>query len=240
MFASEGPAKPATSAAGRSREIIAARAALEFRDGMYANLGIGIPTLCPNYIPGGIKVHLQSENGVIGVGPYPKKGKEDADLINAGKETITLLPGASIFGSDESFAMIRGSHMDITILGALQVSQFGDLANWMIPGKLVKGMGGAMDLVSAPGARVIVTMEHCSKNGEPKILPVCDLPLTGKHVASRIITDMAVFDVDKQTGLTLIEVRSDLNVDDIKKVTGAPFKVSDDLKPMGQAKLNQH
>ncbi|EYC45312.1 hypothetical protein Y032_0432g1352 [Ancylostoma ceylanicum] len=240
MFASEGPVKPATSAAGRSREIIAARAALEFRDGMYANLGIGIPTLCPNYIPDGIKVHLQSENGVIGVGPYPKKGKEDADLINAGKETITLLPGASIFGSDESFAMIRGSHMDITILGALQVSQFGDLANWMIPGKLVKGMGGAMDLVSAPGARVIVTMEHCSKNGEPKILPVCDLPLTGKHVASRIITDMAVFDVDKQAGLTLIEVRSDLNVDDIKKVTGAPFKVSDKLKPMGQAKLNQH
>uniref|UniRef100_A0A7I5E794 Succinyl-CoA:3-ketoacid-coenzyme A transferase n=1 Tax=Haemonchus contortus TaxID=6289 RepID=A0A7I5E794_HAECO len=238
MFAANGKAKPSTSPADRTRDIIAARAALEFRDGMYVNLGIGIPTLTPSYIPEGVHVHLQSENGIIGVGPYPQKGKEDPDLINAGKETITLLPGASIFGSEESFAMIRGSHMDITILGALQVSQFGDLANWMIPGKLVKGMGGAMDLVSAPGARVIVTMEHCSKNDEPKILPHCDLPLTGKQVASRIITDRAVFDVDKKEGLTLIEVRSDLTVEDIKKATAAPFKVSENLKPMGQAKLN--
>ncbi|VDM60545.1 unnamed protein product, partial [Angiostrongylus costaricensis] len=239
MFASETGIKEPSSEVDKVRNIIAARAALEFRDGVYVNLGIGIPTITPNYIPEGVTVHLQSENGVIGVGPYPKRGFEDADLINAGKETITLLPGAALFGSDESFAMIRGSHMDLTILGALQVSQFGDLANWMVPGKLVKGMGGAMDLVSAPGTRVIVTMEHCSRKGEPKILTACDLPLTGKQCVSRIITDKAVFDVDKKTGLTLIEVWPDLTVEDVKKITGAPFKISDKLRPMGQAKLNQ-
>ncbi|VDO28248.1 unnamed protein product [Haemonchus placei] len=228
-LASDGEADLSLSPASRTREIIAARVALEFRDGMYVNLGIGIPTLAANYIPDGVNVHLHGENGVIGMGPYPQKGEEDPDLINASKETITLLKGASIFGSEESFAMVRGSHMDITILGALQVSQFGDIANWMIPGKLLKGMGGAMDLVSAPGARVIVSMEHCSKNGESKIVPQCDLPLTGKQVVSRIITDKAVFDVHKQEGLTLVEIRSDLLVEDIEKATAAPFKAVFDV-----------
>uniref|UniRef100_A0A7E4ZS85 Succinyl-CoA:3-ketoacid-coenzyme A transferase n=1 Tax=Panagrellus redivivus TaxID=6233 RepID=A0A7E4ZS85_PANRE len=234
----KGAPAEATTPAAKTREIIAKRAALEFTDGMYANLGIGIPTLCTNYIPKGITVHLQSENGIIGMGPYPPKGEEDADLINAGKETITLLKGASIFGSDESFAMIRGSHIDITLLGGMQVSQYGDLANWMIPGKMVKGPGGAMDLVGAPGARVVVTMEHTAK-GDHKILSKCSLPLTGKRVVNRIITDMAVFDVDPTAGLTLIEVREDLTVEDIVANTGCQFKISPDLKPMAQAELNQ-
>ncbi|CEF69764.1 Succinyl-CoA:3-ketoacid coenzyme A transferase 2, mitochondrial [Strongyloides ratti] len=223
----------------KTRRIIASRAALEFKNGMYANLGIGIPTLCPNYIPSGITVHLQTENGVIGAGPYPERGKEDPDLINAGKEPITLLPGAAIVSSDEAFAMIRGSHIQLTLLGGMQVSKYGDLANWMVPGKMVKGMGGAMDLVSAPGACVIVTMEHVDKDGNPKILDECNLPLTGKNCVSRLITNMAVFDVCKKDGLTLIEIRDDLTVEDIKTNTGCTFKISKNLKPMGQSVLIQ-
>uniref|UniRef100_A0A0K0FAB0 Succinyl-CoA:3-ketoacid-coenzyme A transferase n=1 Tax=Strongyloides venezuelensis TaxID=75913 RepID=A0A0K0FAB0_STRVS len=223
----------------KNRSIIASRAALEFKNGMYANLGIGIPTLCPNYIPRGITVHLQTENGVIGAGPYPERGQEDPDLINAGKEPITLLLGAAIVPSDEAFAMIRGSHIELTLLGGMQVSKFGDLANWMVPGKMVKGMGGAMDLVSAPGARVIVTMEHVDKDGNPKILNECNLPITGKNCVSRLITNMAVFDICKKDGLTLIEIKEGLTIDDIKASTGCSFKISKNLKPMGQSSLVQ-
>lgn len=218
------------------RERIIRRAALEFEDGMYANLGIGIPLLASNFISPNMTVHLQTENGVLGLGPYPLQHEVDADLINAGKETVTVLPGASCFSSDESFAMIRGGHIDLTMLGAMQVSKFGDLANWMIPGKLVKGMGGAMDLVSSPKTRVVVTMEHSAKGNVHKIMDKCTLPLTGKQCVNRIITEKAVFDVDKKKGLTLIEVWEGLTVDDIKKSTGCDFAVSPKLMPMRQIK----
>ena len=184
--------KESTGVVGGGRGLIMRRAAKEFRDGMYVNLGIGLPTMASNYIPEGIKIDLQAENGLLGIGPYPSlEENADSDYINAGKETITAMPGASSFSSSESFNMIRGGHIDLTILGGLQCSQYGDLASWIVPGKLLKGMGGAMDLVGAPGSRVVVTMDHTAKDGSPKILRECSLPLTGHKVVDRIITDMS-------------------------------------------------
>jgi 3-oxoacid CoA-transferase subunit B len=206
-----------------TRDQLAQRAARELQDGFYVNLGIGIPTLVANYIPAQMKVVLQSENGMLGMGPFPFEGEEDPDLINAGKQTITELPISSYFSSSDSFAMIRGGHIDLSILGAMEVSQSGDLANWMVPGKMVKGMGGAMDLVAGV-KRVVVVMEHNSKDGSPKFKPKCDLPLTGANVVDMIITDLAVFSrEDRKSRFKLVELAPDVSVEQVRQRTSAEF-----------------
>jgi 3-oxoacid CoA-transferase B subunit len=216
-----------------TREQIALRAAQELESGFVVNLGIGLPTLVANYVPKNIGVFFQSENGLLGMGPFPREGDEDPDLINAGKQTITTVLGASFFSSADSFAMIRGGHVDLTILGALEVSARGDIANWMVPKKMVKGMGGAMDLL-AGAQKVIVAMEHTTKEGQPKIVAECTLPLTGKTCVDLIITDLAVFSVKKGHGMTLIEHAPRVSVEEINQKTGCTFLVSEELKEINK------